>query len=181
MRQEWLPRWVALPRSPACGTIVPDWALVAHRIRGEATDSWDDKVAVDRFVGKGGTVVRGRATITGRGEVAVDGRVYSARRGVVVATGGVPAVPPIPGLGGLPYWTNREAVQAEEPPASLVVIGGGAIGVEFGQVFARFGTAVTLVEAADRLLPGEEPEAGETLGRVLVGEGIDSPRRHRSQ
>ena len=153
-------------------TITPDWGLVAQRIRSEATDTWDDQVAVDRFVGKGGTFVRGRAVITGRGEVTVGGRVFTTRRGIVVATGTVPAVPHIPGLAGLPYWTNREAVEAEQPPASLVVIGGGAIGVEFGQVFARFGTRVTLVEAADRLLPAEEPEASDVLGAALAAEGI---------
>lgn len=154
-------------------SIDADWSLVADRIRSEATDTWDDQVAVDRFVGKGGTFVRGRARITGRGEVTVGDRVFTARRGIVLATGTVPSVPPIPGLADLPYWTNRHAVQVEQPPASLVVIGGGAIGVEFAQVFSRFGTAVTIVEAADRLLPGEEPEAGQLLAEVLAGEGID--------
>ncbi len=150
-----------------------DWSLVATRIRAEATDTWDDQVAVDRFVGKGGTFLRGRARVTGRGEVTVGDRVFTARRGIVLATGTVPSVPPIPGLPDVPYWTNRDAVQVEQPPASLVVIGGGAIGVEFAQVFSRFGTAVTIVEAADRLLPGEEPEAGRLLAEVLGGEGID--------
>ncbi|GAW49231.1 MULTISPECIES: dihydrolipoyl dehydrogenase family protein [unclassified Nocardioides] len=154
-------------------SIEPDWSLVATRIRAEATDTWDDQVAVDRFVGKGGTFVRGRAKITGRGEVTVGDQVFTVRRGIVVATGTVPSVPPIPGLAELPYWTNRGAVQAEQPPTSLVVIGGGAIGVEFAQVFSRFGTTVTLVEAADRLLPGEEPEAGRLLTEVLGAEGID--------
>ena len=154
-------------------SIDADWSLVADRIRSEATDTWDDQVAVDRFVGKGGTFLRGRARITGRGEVTVGDRVFTARRGIVLATGTVPSVPPIPGLADVPYWTNRDAVQVEQPPASLVVIGGGAIGVEFAQVFSRFGTAMTIVEAADRLLPGEEPEAGQLLAEVLAGEGID--------
>lgn len=154
-------------------SIEPDWSLVAQRIRAEATDTWDDTVAVDRFVGKGGTFVRGRARITGPGRVGVGEQVFTARRGVVLATGTVPIVPPIPGLSDLPYWTNRDAVRAEQPPASLAVIGGGAIGVEFSQVFARFGTKVTLIEAADRLLPPEEPEAGQLLADVLASEGIE--------
>ncbi|MBI1351237.1 MAG: NAD(P)/FAD-dependent oxidoreductase [Actinomycetales bacterium] len=154
-------------------SIEADWGLVAGRIRSEATDTWDDQVAVDRFVGKGGTFVRGRGRITGRGEVTVGDRVFTARRGIVLASGTVPSVPPIPGLADGPYWTNRDAVQVEQPPASLVVIGGGAIGVEFAQVFSRFGTTVTIVEAADRLLPGEEPEAGQLLAEVLAEEGID--------
>ena len=153
--------------------IEPDWGLVAHRIRYEATDSWDDKVAVDRFVGKGGRFVRGRAIISAVGEVTVGDKVFWAGRGIVVATGAVPAVPDVPGLAGSPYWTNRDAVKVERPPASLLVMGGGAVGLELGQVFARFGTKVTVVEAADRLLPGEEPEAGHLVAEVLGGEGVD--------
>ena len=153
-------------------TIEPDWSLVAERIRAEATDTWDDQVAVDRFEGKGGRFVRGHARITGPGEVTVGDRVFTARRGVVLATGTTPVVPPVGGLAGLPFWTNRDAVQADRPPTSLLVIGGGAIGVEFAQVFARFGSQVTIVEAAAHLLPAEEPEAGETLQAVLEAEGI---------
>ena len=153
-------------------TIEPDWSLVAQRIRAEATDTWDDQVAVDRFEGKGGRFVRGHARITGPGEVTVGDRVFTARRGVVLATGTTPVVPPIGGLAGLPFWTNRDAVQADQPPTSLLVIGGGAIGVEFAQVFARFGSRVTIVEAAAHLLPAEEPEAGEALQAVLEAEGI---------
>src|SRR2546430_681546 len=83
---------------------------------------------------------------------------FEARRAVVLATGTEPAVPPIPGLAGTPYWTNREAIRATEVPESLVVLGGGAVGLELAQVYARFGAAVTVVEALDRLLPQEEPE-----------------------
>ncbi len=153
-------------------TIEPDWSLVAHRIRAEATDTWDDQVAVARFEDKGGRFVRGRARITGPGEVTVGDLVLTARRGVVLATGTTPVVPPVGGLAGLPFWTNRDAVQTERPPSSLLVIGGGAIGVEFAQVFSRFGSQVTLVEAAAHLLPAEEPEAGEALQAVLEAEGI---------
>src|SRR5438552_1955295 len=80
------------------------------------------------------------------------------------------AVPRIDGLAGTPYWTNRQAVSATEPPASLLVLGGGAIGAELAQAFARFGSRVTVVEAAPRLLPMEEPEAGELLARVFADE-----------
>ena len=82
-------------------------------------------------------------------------------------------MPPIHGLAGTPYWTNREAIEATEVPASLLVIGAGAIGVELGQVFARFGAAVTLVEGMGRLVPAEEPEACELLQEVFAREGID--------
>src|SRR3989440_795117 len=141
----------------------PDWAPVARRIRDEATDDWDDKVAADRFTGKGGILVRGRGKITGAGQVTVASpggtRVFQARKGIVINTGTDPAIPPLAGLADTPYWTNREIVQAEQVPESLIVLGGGAIGAEFTQVFARFGAAVTLVESLPRLLSFEEPEA----------------------
>jgi pyruvate/2-oxoglutarate dehydrogenase complex dihydrolipoamide dehydrogenase (E3) component len=161
----------------------PDWAPVARRIRDEATGDWDDKVAAGRFTGKGGILVRGHGRISAPGEVTVtparpdgpDGEgpvVLRARRGIVINTGTAPAVPPIPGLAGTPFWTNREAIEAERVPGSLVVLGGGAVGVELGQVFARFGSRVTVVEGTDRLLPMEEPEAGGLLATVLGREGI---------
>ena len=153
------------------GDVRPDWSLVARRIREEATDDWDDQVAVDRFVGRGGTFLRGTGRITGVGEVEVDGTLYAATRGIVVATGTRPAVPPIDGLDQVPYWTNHEAVQATDLSRSLVVLGGGAIGCELAQVMLRFGVEVTVVEAADHLLSMEEPEAGEIIRGVLVTEG----------
>jgi pyruvate/2-oxoglutarate dehydrogenase complex dihydrolipoamide dehydrogenase (E3) component len=165
-----------IPGMAGASTVAPDWAPVAARIRDEATDSWNDKVAVDRFLSKGGHFVRGRGRITGRGEVTVDSadgpRVLRARRGIVIATGTEPAIPPVPGLAGTPYWTNREAIETEDVPQSLIVLGGGAIGAELAQVFARFGAAVTVAEALPRLLPLEEPEAGDLLAGVFTREGI---------
>ncbi|GII67198.1 pyridine nucleotide-disulfide oxidoreductase [Sphaerisporangium krabiense] len=153
--------------------VIPDWTPVARRVREEATDGWDDTTAAARFTGKGGTLVRGHGRLTGPREVLVDGaRLLRARRGVVVATGSQAAVPPIPGLAGTPYWTNHQAVEATEVPESLVVLGGGAVGLELAQVFRRFGAEVTVVEAADRLLPQEEPEAGDLLAKVFAGEGV---------
>lgn len=155
----------------------PDWAPVAARIRAEATDNWDDTVAVERFEKAGGRFVRGWGRITAPGEVTVTtsegARVFRAGRGVVLNPGTGPAVPPIDGLAGTPYWTNREAVAAEQVPGSLVVLGGGPVGCEFAQAFARFGTRVAMVEMQSRLLPGDEPEAGELLAEVFAGEHID--------
>ncbi|MBS2963558.1 NAD(P)/FAD-dependent oxidoreductase [Actinocrinis puniceicyclus] len=152
--------------------VTPDWGPVATRVRDEATDDWNDQVAVDRFTGTGGRFVRGRAVLSGPGTVRVAEAEYTARRGVVIATGTRPAIPPIPGLAQTPFWTNRDAVAAKEPPASLIVLGGGAIGLELAQVFARFGTAVTVIEALDHLVPMEEPEAGELLAETLAAEGL---------
>ncbi|MFC4590970.1 dihydrolipoyl dehydrogenase family protein [Sphaerisporangium corydalis] len=162
-----------IPGMAGASTVTADWAPVARRIREEATDDWNDKAAADRFTGAGGTLVRGRGRLTGPKEVTVDGsRVLRARRGVVFATGSQAAVPPIAGLAGTPYWTNHEVIEADQVPESLIVLGGGAIGCELAQVFGRFGAQVTLIEGAGRLLPGEEPEAGELLAKVLAGEGV---------
>ena len=162
-----------IPGLAGSSQVHPDWAPVAQRIREEATDNWDDKVAVDRFTGKGGTLFRGHGRITAPGEVMVGGDVLRARRGIVINTGTQPSVPPIEGLAGTPYWTNREAIEATEVPASLVVLGGGAIGAELAQVFARFGARVTVIEGAERLLPPEEPEAGALLAEVFGRERIE--------
>ena len=166
------------PGHPGDAAVSADWAPVAQRIRAEATDSWNDKVAVDRFTGKGGHFVRGRARITGPGEVTVtapDGavRAFTARRGIVIATGTDPAVPPIPGLAGTPFWTNREAAETEQVPESLIVLGGGPVGAELSQVFARFGARVTVIEALPRLLPAAEPESGELLAAMFARDGIE--------
>jgi pyruvate/2-oxoglutarate dehydrogenase complex dihydrolipoamide dehydrogenase (E3) component len=166
-----------VPGMAGTSSVTPDWSPVALRIREEATDYWNDKVAADRFESKGGHLVRGRATITGPGSVRVssgpDGpREFRARRGIVINSGTAPAIPPIQGLAGTPYWTNREIVQAEQVPESMIVLGGGAIGAELAQVFSRFGTEVTVVEALPRLVSFEEPEAGELIARVFMREGI---------
>jgi pyruvate/2-oxoglutarate dehydrogenase complex dihydrolipoamide dehydrogenase (E3) component len=165
-----------IPGMAGASTVDPDWAPVARRIRDEATDSWDDKAAVDRFTGTGGHFVRGRGRITARGEVTVETawgpRVFRARRGILISTGTEPAIPPVPGLADTPYWTNREAMETEQVPESLIVLGGGAVGAELAQVFARFGARVTVVEAMVRLLPAEEPEAGQLLATVFTREGV---------
>src|SRR5262252_7399142 len=169
-----------IPGMAGRSEIEPDWAPVARRIRDEATDDWDDKVAADRFTGKGGILARGHGRITAPGEVTVtpvggaagEAQVLRARLGIVIAAGSVPAVPPIPGLAGTPFWTNHEAIEAEQVPESLVVLGGGAIGVELAQVFARFGSRVAVAEGADRLIPLEEPEASGLLAEVFAREGI---------
>jgi pyruvate/2-oxoglutarate dehydrogenase complex dihydrolipoamide dehydrogenase (E3) component len=155
-------------------TVVPDWAPVARRIRDEATDDWDDAVAVQRFEDKGGRFVRGWGRLEGPGRVAVDDRVFEAARAVVINVGTRPWAPPVPGLADTPYWTNRGAIEAEDVPASLAVIGGGAIGVELAQVFRRFGSEVTVLEAGPHLVGPEEPEAGSLLAEVFAAEGIDA-------
>jgi len=127
-----------IPGMAGAVNVRPVRAPVAQRIRAEATDNWDDRVAVDRFTGKGGRFVWGRALVRDRRTVEVlDAGIFRARRGVVLATGTHPAVPPIDGLSDTPFWTNRDAVSAPDLPASLVVLGGGAVGVELAQAYTR--------------------------------------------
>ena len=152
--------------------VTADWAPVAERIRAEATDTWDDTVAVERFEGKGGRFVRGEGRFVGPGRVAVGDKIFEATKAVVVATGTRAAVPPIPGLSDTPFWTNREAIEVETLPASIIVLGGGAIGSELAQVYARFGVRVAVVEGLDRLLPPEEPESSALLAEVFASEDI---------
>jgi pyruvate/2-oxoglutarate dehydrogenase complex dihydrolipoamide dehydrogenase (E3) component len=153
-------------------SVTPDWSPVARRIRVEATDTWDDRAAVERFEGKGGRFVRGAGRLVGPRSVAVGETIFEARRAVVIATGATPMIPPLPGLDQVPYWTNRNAVAAEALPASLIVLGGGATGLEMAQVFTRFGVRVSVVESQERLLGFEEPEAGKELTAVFAEEGI---------
>jgi pyruvate/2-oxoglutarate dehydrogenase complex dihydrolipoamide dehydrogenase (E3) component len=151
------------------------WQRAAERIR-EANHDWSDDHHAGPLEEAGVRVVRGRGRLDGPGRVVVDTdtgeQAYDARRGVVLNSGTAPAVPDIDGLAGTPYWTNRDVMRQTEAPASLVVVGGGPIGCELAQAFARFGTRVTVLEAKDRMLCPEEPEACEVLARVFADEGI---------
>ncbi|GGO83491.1 pyridine nucleotide-disulfide oxidoreductase [Wenjunlia tyrosinilytica] len=165
-----------IPGMAGTAMVCADWRPVARNIR-EVTGDWNDKAAVDRLVSRGGRFLRGTGRLTAPDEVTVedpDGgeTILRASRAIVIATGTEPAAPPIPGLAGTPYWTNREALETEGAPTSLIVLGGGAVGLELGQGFSRFGTAVTVVEAAPRLVPMEEPEADELLMRILTADGL---------
>jgi pyruvate/2-oxoglutarate dehydrogenase complex dihydrolipoamide dehydrogenase (E3) component len=162
-----------IPGFAGSATVAPDWSPVAERIRKVATANWDDRVAVERFEKKGGTFVRGAGRLAGPGRVTVNGTTYEAARAIVIATGTAPAVPPIPGLNTVKYWTNREAVKVEHLPETLVILGGGAIGIELAQAFARFGVKVKVIEGMNRVLAMEEPEASAVLGEVLQREGIE--------
>ena len=150
----------------------PDWTPVADRIRDEATDDWDDTVAVKRLEDAGVTFARGKGRLVGERQVEVGGTTYVARLGVVLNPGTDPAVPPIEGLADTPYWTNRDVVQLKSLPGSLIVIGGGAIGVELSQALHAFGVDVTILEGAPRILPPEEPEASAALEKALTSSGI---------
>jgi pyruvate/2-oxoglutarate dehydrogenase complex dihydrolipoamide dehydrogenase (E3) component len=154
----------------------PDWSVVAARIRRDATDDWDDRVAVERLEGAGVRFVRGRGRITAPGEVEVStsngSQTFRAAKGIVVNPGTDPAVPSIPGIEGTPFWTNREAVQALTVPSTMIILGGGPVGCEFSQVFSRFGAKVTLLQSRPTLLPQAEPEAGALVAQRFAEENI---------
>lgn len=167
-----------VPGLAGTASVTADFATVSARIRTEATNNWDDAAAAKRFTDTGGRLVRGHGTLTGPREVTVagdDGRrhTFTAHRAVVLNPGSEPRIPPVPGLAGTPYWTNREVLAAAEAPASMVVLGGGAVGAELAQAFARFGTRVSIVDHAPRLLAAEEPESGDLVEAAFREEGID--------
>lgn len=158
----------------------PDWRMVARRIREVGVDDWDDRSAVEAFVEKGGRFVRGNGRLRSSElvEVTADesgspSTILRAERALVIATGAAPVIPPIEGLNDVPYWTNHDVVQAEEVPESMIVLGAGPIGAELAQVFARFGCRVTVLEAADHLLPGEHPDVGAALAEAFAADDID--------
>ena len=153
-------------------TANPDWSVVATRIRNEATGNWDDSYAAQRFMDRGGHLVREYGRLVEPDTVDAGQETFRARMGVVIATGSKPFVPPIPGLDQVAYWTTHDAIQAESLPDSMTIIGGGPVGCELAQVFARFGVKVTVVEG-HRLLSNEEPEASDLITDRFETEGIE--------
>src|SRR5438309_7600821 len=133
----------------------------------------DDSRPAAALEATGAKLVRGEGKLVDLRTVEVGGDQVVARRAVVIANGGTAAIPPIEGLNKVDYWTNRQAAIPRELPARLVVLGGGAIGVELAQAFARLGAKVTIVEAGPRFLGLEEPEAGAALLPHLKADGIE--------
>ncbi|MBW9211583.1 NAD(P)/FAD-dependent oxidoreductase [Mumia sp. zg.B21] len=151
--------------------VTPRFADAYARVR-DVTADWDDSASVARLERAGATIVRGTATLTGPRTVAVGDRTWSARRGVLLDVGTRPSAPPIDGLDGTPYWTNRDILRSPDLPRSLLVLGGGAVGLELAQAYARYGTVVTVVESGPRLLAHEEPEAGDLVVGALQADGV---------
>jgi pyruvate/2-oxoglutarate dehydrogenase complex dihydrolipoamide dehydrogenase (E3) component len=148
-----------------------DFPKVSKRVLWMARNL-DDARPAAAMEATGARLFRGEGTLTDLRTVAVGGEQLIARRAVVIANGSTAAIPPIPGLDTVEFWTNRQAAIPRELPASLAILGGGAIGVELGQAFARLGSKVTVIEAAPTFLGLEEPEAGAALRPHLEADGI---------
>jgi dihydrolipoamide dehydrogenase len=144
----------------------------AVRRRDRLSSGRDDTGAALGIKRRGVTLIRGTGQITSAGVVDIDGRQIGYRD-LVVATGSRPAVPPIKGLDKVAAWTSDQALSAQARPASLMVLGGGAVGCELAQAYAGFGVAVTLVEAATQLVSGEDAALAAELATVLRGSSID--------
>jgi pyruvate/2-oxoglutarate dehydrogenase complex dihydrolipoamide dehydrogenase (E3) component len=140
--------------------------------RDQVTSGWDDSEQLDWLKEQRCAFVRGEAHVARPGVVAVDGQELEYDR-LVVATGSRPSVPPVAGLESVEYWTNVEATSAHEVPESLAVMGGGPVGAELAQFFARMGSRVTVVEHGPRLLGRVHEEAGAIIGDVFREEGIE--------
>jgi dihydrolipoamide dehydrogenase len=145
--------------------------------RDYMTSNWSDDGQVEWLNGIGATLVRGHGRLIGERavEVTLNGSTkrLEARRAVVLATGTGPLLPPIDGLADAMAWTNREATQGSTVPEQLLVLGGGAVGVELAQAYRRLGSEVAIVEGAPRLLGREEPFAGEEVREAFESEGIE--------
>lgn len=148
-----------------------DFARVMARVKQVvATVAPHD--SVERYTGLGVEVIRGDAKLVSPWEVEVDGRRLSARA-IIVASGASPLVPAIPGLAEVPYLTSDTLWDLRELPARLLVLGGGPIGCELSQAFARLGSRVIQVEMAPRLLPREDADAAALVQARFEAEGID--------
>ncbi|HLX32080.1 MAG TPA: NAD(P)/FAD-dependent oxidoreductase [Gaiellaceae bacterium] len=140
--------------------------------RDWVTSDWDDSGQLHYLEEWNCRLVRGEARVARPGVVTVDDDELPYDE-LVLATGSRPAIPPIDGIDSVEYWTNREATSTHEIPASLVVLGGGPVGAELSQFFARMGSHVTIVERGPRLLGRVHADAGDLLGEIFRDEGID--------
>jgi dihydrolipoamide dehydrogenase len=146
-------------------------------ISREGIDYPDDSGHVRGLEGSGAEVIHGEARIVSPGRVEVrsngDGPRALEARSLVVAAGSVPVVPKVAGLEEAGYWTSNDGTSLRELPSSMLVVGGGAVGVELSQVYARFGVRTTLVQGTERILPRDHPRSAEVLTAQLREDGVD--------
>jgi dihydrolipoamide dehydrogenase len=147
------------------------WEFAVAR-RDRVTGRLDDPAAAARLAEAGVTLLRGHGRVCEPGALDVDGRRHGYTD-LVVCTGGEPAVPAVAGLTDVPLWTTDDALTSPDLPRRLVVLGGDAAGCELAQIYAVFGSQVTVVEPGERLLAREAPFAGDLLADALRRLGAD--------
>jgi dihydrolipoamide dehydrogenase len=148
------------------------WSAARYR-RDDDARHRDDRKSADELVEGGVLLIRGRATVQGPGRLRTDTGVAVHFRDLVVCTGSTPVVPDLPGLAWVPVCTSADALVCDELPERLAILGGGPVGCELAQAFARFGVSVTLLEGADRVLPGEPAFVARLIGQALTADGVD--------
>lgn len=153
------------------GSLDVDFGAVMRHVRS-AIATIEPVDSVEALEAAGVTVLRGDAVFTGASTLTVDGSPHAFHQ-AVLATGAAPVIPDIPGLADIAPWTTETLWGVERLPARLVVIGGGPVGCEMSQAFARLDSRVTLVEASDRLLPREDPDAAALVEDALRRDGVD--------
>jgi len=138
-----------------------------NKIVGAMRSGWEQSV---NQPGKP-DLIRGHARFTGFKQLQVNGQMFEAGR-IFIDTGVSPAIPRIPGIDAVPYLTNAGMLELAELPRHLLVLGGGYVGLEFGQMFRRFGSEVTIVQSAEHILANEDEDVTTELRRCLQAEGI---------
>ena len=167
---------VALGFSDASATV--DFAKVMEGVQG-VIKRIEPHDSVERFTGLGVDVIEGSATIRSPWEVEVNGQRLTTRN-LVIATGARPFVPPIGGLDQIHYLTSDNLWELRELPQRLVVLGGGPIGSELTQSFARLGSQVTQVELMDRIMPREDRDVSDFVRQIFTDEGVDVRTGHKA-
>ncbi len=160
------------------GSLQVDHAAVLAHVR-EAIMTIEPQDSPARLREHGVAVLRGNARFTGPGLVEVDGTEHPFHR-ALLATGATPSLPDLPGLAQAAPLTSETIWTLETLPNELVVLGGGTVGCELGQAFARFGSRVTILEAGPRILPLEDPDAAEVVHRALTRDGVRILTDHRA-
>lgn len=158
-------------RTPGLSQPETTWSEIV-KYRDYMIRSLDDTGAVKGYEESGVSVFKGDARITAPRTVEVNGTPLCSEH-IVIATGSEAIIPPIDGLQDAGFWTNREATTLSEIPESVVVLGGGPVGVELGQMLRRYGAEVTIVQSADRLIDREEPRVSELIEEALRADEIE--------
>ncbi len=140
--------------------------------RTDVVDNYSDSEHLGWLLDRGVQIIRGAAQLQDARHVFVDGVAHTCEH-LVIATGSVPSQPPIEGLADTPFWTNRQATSLTSLPDSIAILGGGAVGVELAQVYARYGSRVDIFERAPHLLAEEDPEIAHCVEESLQSDGVN--------